>query len=135
MDTRTIPFVDMLAVSKSLRVQRKPILKFVPPTGVSFVNYRSLGEVDYFYLDCQNYRDYYRDPFEKMRRPAKFCQYQGRCGARPDRTVEALSVPGSWVKERPPVVYSEKYNQRMNLSGKINIDAHFSPNSVTVFKR
>ncbi|XP_023169317.1 uncharacterized protein LOC111598342 [Drosophila hydei] len=134
MNYRTIPFVDMLHVSKSLRVQRKPLLQLVPPSGLSIVNYGSLGEVDQFYLSCQDYRDYYRDPFNKMSCSPMFRQYHGKCGNPPDRNVERLSAPGLWVTERPPVVYSEKYSPRMNLTGSINIDAHYSRNSVTVFK-
>lgn len=135
MGSRAIPQVDMLGVSKSLRIQRKPILKFVPPIGLSCVNYRVMEELDYFYLACQQYRDYYRDPFNKMQRPSLFAQYHENCGIKPDRNYEALIGPGYWVKERQPVVYPEKCSQRMYLDGSIRIDAHFSRNSSTVFKR
>ncbi|XP_064548342.1 uncharacterized protein LOC135435288 [Drosophila montana] len=135
MGSRSIPQVDMLGVSKSLRLQRKPILKFVPLIGLSCVNYRVLEELDYFYLDCQNHRDYYRDPVNKMQRSKLFAYHHDNCGTKPDRNYEALIRPGYWVKERQPVVYPEKYSQRMNLGGSIRIDAHFSRNSSTVFKR
>lgn len=135
MGSRDCPQGDMLQVSKNSRFQRKQILKFVPPIGLTCINYRDLGEVDYLYLDCQNYRDYYRDSVNKLHPPKIFCQYHGKCGVRVDRELITLAEPVRWVREHQPVVYPAEYSRRMNLDGIIRIGAHFQSSSSVNFKR
>ncbi|EDV94471.1 uncharacterized protein LOC6567662 [Drosophila grimshawi] len=135
MGSRSIPQADILAVAKSSRLERKPILKFAPPIGLSCVNYQSLGGIDQFYLDCQNHRDYYRDPVDKVHRPPRFCLHPGPCGILPDRNIEMLKAPINWVREPQPVVYPEKYNTRLRLDGGIRIAAHFWTRSAQAYTR
>ncbi|ALC46384.1 CG13110 [Drosophila busckii] len=135
MGTRAIPEVDMINASRSLRQQRKAILGFAPNIGLSFVNYRSMELVDNFYLDCQNHRDYFRDPYDKLHRPPIFRYQQGSCGMKPDYNAEALVAPTKWVVERKPVVYPEQYSRHLNLDGSIRIGAYCASKSDNRFKR
>ncbi|XP_060646860.1 uncharacterized protein LOC132784946 [Drosophila nasuta] len=135
MTSRDIPQGDMLQVSKSAERYRKEIQKFVPQIGLTCINYRDLGEVDYFYQECQRLRDYNRDALNKLHRPALFQLYHGKCGLRTDYDLKALQEPGYWVRERQPIVYPPEYCQRMNLDGSIRIAAHFAQASSNNFKR
>ncbi|ALC39256.1 CG43796 [Drosophila busckii] len=109
------PEVDMLAVSARSRKTRRAILGFAPRIGLSIVDYTETERSDNFYLECQNYRDYYRDPYNKLNKPDRFKLHQGRCGIKLDKSVEELMKPADWVTERQPVVYPIEYRSYMNL--------------------
>lgn len=135
MGSRDIPQADMLRVQKGANSVRKEILKFIPQIGLNCINYREIGELDYFYLDAQNYRDYYRDAYNMMHKPKRFCGCLGSGGYRRDFALEAITAPIHAVRERQPVVYSVEYPCTLNLDGAIRIGAHFSPKSSMSFKR
>ncbi|XP_017150921.1 uncharacterized protein LOC108161210 [Drosophila miranda] len=131
-----IPEVDMLAVSKSSRVQRAAMAGYVLP-GLKMVDYGAMDRVDRYYMDCQNYRDYYRDPSGKMHKPERFRHYQGKCGIRLDKSLNDLMLPPVWRVERKPIVYPIEYGIQMDmdksyrtlLTGTHNATTH------TAFKR
>ncbi|XP_026843590.1 uncharacterized protein LOC113565521 [Drosophila persimilis] len=110
-----IPEVDMLSVSKSSEVERRAILGFAPRINLVTVDYGDLEKIDTFYLDSQRYRDYYRDPYDKLPKPERFKYHQGKCGIKLDHSVEQMRRPISWVEERKPVVYPLKYGTPMRL--------------------
>ncbi|KAH8335232.1 hypothetical protein KR067_005832 [Drosophila pandora] len=115
MINEPIPEVDMLKVATNADVQRRAILGFAPRIGMVIVDYDDLDRIDNFYLQCQKYRDYYRDPHHKIHKPTRFRQHQGKCAIRLDRTVEELTQPIRWVEERKPVVYPEVRSTSMRL--------------------
>ncbi|XP_034667103.1 uncharacterized protein LOC117900737 [Drosophila subobscura] len=131
-----IPEVDMLAVSKNSRVQRGAIVGYVLP-GLNMVDYGDIARIDQYYLDCQRYRDYYRDPHGKMPKPERFRQYQGRCGTKSDKSFGTLMLPPQWREERKPIVYPVPYGIQMDM------DKHYrtllmsthSGSTHTAFKR
>lgn len=137
MSTREIPQADMLRVQKSANVQRREILKFTPDIGLQCINPAELNNLDYFYLDTQKYRDYYRDAYNHMHRPARFSGCIGSGGSKKDHALIALTAPIFMVRERQPVVYSinERAAGSMDGSGTINIGAHFAGQSSVNYKR
>lgn len=135
MGSRDIPQANMLTVQKSANAQRRELFKFIPQIGLKCINYREIGEMDYFYLDTQKYRDYYRDAYNMMYKPPRFYGCLGAGGYKKDHALEAITAPIHWVREPQPVVFSVEYPRTLNLDGAIRIGAHFSARSVSNFKR
>ncbi|BFF93681.1 uncharacterized protein DMAD_11487 [Drosophila madeirensis] len=131
-----IPQVDMLAVSKNSRVQRNLILGYVIP-GLKIVDYNDVIRIDQYYLDCQKYRDYYRDPYGKIPKPERFRQYQGKCGVKVDKSFGDLLLPPSWQVDRKPVVYPAEYGHPMDSrkSYRTLLMGTYNPITHTGFKR
>ncbi|XP_022224240.1 uncharacterized protein LOC111075341 [Drosophila obscura] len=132
----SIPQVDMLAVSKNSRVQRNLILGYVIP-GLNIVDYSDVDRIDQYYLDCQKYRDYYRDPYGKMPKPERFRHYQGKCGAKSDRSLGDMLLPPTCPVERKPIVYPAEYGQPMDShqSYRTLLRGTYNPISHAAFKR
>ncbi|XP_022224237.1 uncharacterized protein LOC111075338 [Drosophila obscura] len=131
-----IPEVDMLSVSKNSRVQRRAIVGYVLP-GLKLVDYGAIDRIDRYYLDCQDYRDYYRDPHGKMPKPERFRQYQGKCGVKLDKSFGALMLPPAWHEERKPIVYPVPYGLQMDMhkSYRTLLMGTHNCNTHTAFKR
>ncbi|XP_030380454.1 uncharacterized protein LOC115628472 [Scaptodrosophila lebanonensis] len=129
------PEVDMLTVSKSSVNQRKAILGFAPRIGLSFVDYGDLDRIDSFYLESQKYRDYYRDPYNKLHKPDRFRLHQGKCGIKLDDSVQMLLKPINWVTERQPVVFPTNYTSDMDLDRGVELFGCYDKNSCIRFKR
>ncbi|KAH8402120.1 hypothetical protein KR009_009980 [Drosophila setifemur] len=112
----------MKLVSVKSREQRNLILGFAIPD-LSTVDYGQIRRMDVFYLECQKYRDYYRDPHNKIGIPPIFKEYQGKCGVKLDTSEEKLKHP-LWVAERKPVMYPDyeviKNNEVSYSSGRYN---------------
>lgn len=117
------PEVDMLLVSQSSRNQRKTIMNFVPRIGLAIVDYGRLQEIDNFYLDCQNFRDYYRDPYNKLPRPLAFKKHYGKYGKHysAHQTIEQLMLPTQWITERQPPLYPLNNSRHMSLNKGIHL--------------
>ncbi|EDW37231.1 GL26142 [Drosophila persimilis] len=131
-----IPEVDMLAVSKNSRVQRAASAGYVLP-GLKLVDYGGLDRVDRYYNDCQDYRDYYRDPYNKIHKPERFRHYQGKCGIRLDKSLNDLMLPPVWRVERKPIVYPIEYGIQMDMdkSYRTLLTGTHSATTHTAFKR
>ncbi|XP_037957912.1 uncharacterized protein LOC119687605 [Teleopsis dalmanni] len=130
------PQVDMLLVSKNSRAQRRVLRDFVPNIGLNFVDYGRLGEIDDFYFDCQSFRDYYRDPYNRISVPASFLNQCIKCGARTrDVNSELLSRPTIWVKEPRPVVFAVDYTAKPYLETGYSLGGKYDPICCTKFKR
>ncbi|XP_043661724.1 uncharacterized protein LOC122625689 isoform X2 [Drosophila teissieri] len=99
-----IPEVDMWNVSKSSRIHRLSIFNCDKP-GLKVLDYSAVRGVDRFYLECQDYRDYFKDPYNRVHKPKRFTTYAGRCDAKLDTEVEFLSMPTSWRTDRQPIIY------------------------------
>ncbi|EDV98955.1 uncharacterized protein LOC6566392 [Drosophila grimshawi] len=115
MNLDKIPEVDMLLVTKSARLHRRAVLGFVPRIGLPIVDYADVDRIDAFYLQCQEYRDYYRDPYDRVHKPLKFTQHMGKCGIKLDTTVDELRQPINWVPRRQPLIAPIDYQSYMNL--------------------
>ncbi|XP_053964031.1 uncharacterized protein LOC129251645 [Anastrepha obliqua] len=126
------PEVDMLTVSKSSRNQRKSILNFAPK--MDLVNYSKSDNIDNFYLECQNFRDYYRDPYCKLSKPEAFKVPYGKCGRQIDRN-SVLSLPVTWVREYHPVIYALQYGRELHLDEGISLGGQYDPTSCIKYKR
>lgn len=110
-----IPEVDMIKVAKNAEVQRRAILGFAPRIGLVIVDHGDLDRIDNFYLECQKYRDYYRDPHHKLHKPPRFRLHQGKCAIKLDHSVQELTRPIQWVQEKQPVVYPLSRDTAMRL--------------------
>ncbi|EDW78082.1 uncharacterized protein Dwil_GK24199 [Drosophila willistoni] len=117
-----IPEVNMVQVSRNARIQRKEILQFNMP-GLKIIDYSEMQRLDKFFLDCQDLRDYYRDPDNKLHEPSKF-RNPGRCGIKPDRVMSELFKPVEWVTQSKPV-----YNF-IEKPPKSDMDLNWSPSSL-----
>ncbi|XP_039959511.1 uncharacterized protein LOC120774160 [Bactrocera tryoni] len=136
MKTIIAPEVDMLIVSRSSRNSRKSIMNFAPKIGLTMVNYAKLDNIDNFYLDCQEFRDYYRDPYNKISRPEAFKKHYGKCGRREiDKNTVSLSLPPTWVHEKQPVVYPLKYDRKLRLNEGIILGGQYDRISCIKYKR
>ncbi|TDG42600.1 hypothetical protein AWZ03_010985 [Drosophila navojoa] len=137
MDLEKIPETDMWSVSKSARKHRRVVLGFVPKIGLPIVDYGDVDRIDSFYLECQDYRDYYRDPYDKLHKPIRFVFHQGKCGIRLDTSIEQLRQPMIWVPKRLPPIRPLEYRSYMNLgidAGEIMKGRH-NKASCNLFKR
>ncbi|XP_016979646.1 uncharacterized protein LOC108044983 [Drosophila rhopaloa] len=105
MINEPIPEVDMRIVARNAEVQRRGILGFAPRIGLSIVDYDDLDRIDSFYLQSQKFRDYYRDPHNRLHKPPRFQRHQGKCGIKLDHSVGHLTQPIRWVEEQRPLVY------------------------------
>lgn len=135
MGTRDIPQADMLKVQKGANAQRRELFKFTPDIGLKCINSRELIDLDYFYLDTQKYRDYYRDAYNHMHKPERFSGCIGSGGYKKDNVLIALTAPIYRVREPQPVVYSIHERPPMDGSGSINIVAHYAGKSSVNYKR
>ncbi|XP_017055847.1 uncharacterized protein LOC108097834 [Drosophila ficusphila] len=131
-----IPEVDMWTVSKSVRVHRLSIFNCDKP-GLKVLDYASVKGIDSFYLDCQNYRDYFKDPYNRVHKPARFRTYGGRCGVKLDNANQCLDMPPVWGIDRQPIVYPTEYHSDMALGRRDcdHIKAFCSPAESLSFKR
>lgn len=127
----------MLLVSQSSRNQRKSILSFVPKIGLSIVDYGRLDEIDNFYIDCQNVRDYYRDSYNKLPRPQVFKKHYGKCvGNRfKDNRSSQMLQPVIWQGEKQPVIYPVNYGRNLVYNEGIQLGGRYDPASCIKYKR
>lgn len=137
MRTVNTPEADMVLVSRNSRNQRKNIMNFVPKIGLSVVDYGRLYEIDNFYIDCQNFRDYYRDPYSKLPRPIIFKKHYGKCGGNrcKDKSTELLMTPPRWQGERQPVIYPIDYGRHLTLNEGIRLGGVHDPATCIKYKR
>ncbi|KAH8273777.1 hypothetical protein KR044_000265 [Drosophila immigrans] len=110
----------MSAVAPRSCAERRGVLGFVPRIGLPIVDYREVDRIDTFYLECQSYRDYYRDPYDRVHKPLMFSKEMGKCGVKVDRSVEELRQPIRWVQRRKPITDPIDYKTHMNLGININ---------------
>ncbi|XP_030561423.1 uncharacterized protein LOC115763120 [Drosophila novamexicana] len=137
MSLDKIPEVDMLTVARSAKIHRRTILGFVPPIGLRIVDYGDVDRIDRFYLECQDYRDYYRDPYDKIHKPLRFRQHLGKCGIKLDNSVEELRQPISWVPKRIPPLIPINYKPHMNLGSDMGevLKGQHAKQSCIAYKR
>lgn len=134
---KAIPEVDMMSVAKSCQVQRRAVLGFVPKIGLPIVDYADVERIDTFYLECQKYRDFYRDPYDKVHKPDLFKNRLGQCGIKLDTSVDALRQPVLCVPRRQPLIDPINYGSDMNLGvdmGQI-FKGKYSKNTCFLYKR
>lgn len=131
-----IPEVDMWNVSKSSRIHRLSIFNCDKP-GLKVLDYAAVRGVDRFYLECQDYRDYFKDPYNRVHKPIRFTSYAGKCDVKLDTDVEVLSEPTLWRIDRQPIVYPIDYHSDMALDRRDcdHIKAFCSPAESLSFKR
>lgn len=133
MEVFSVPEVDMMMVSKNSQNERNEILKFVPRIGLTNISYGGLYKVDSFYLDCQNYRDQFRDPYNKLLRPKRFNTYRGKCGIKLDPELELLKKRTPSHEDRIPVVYPIEYGRQMDFDRGFQMAGRNSRASATGF--
>ncbi|XP_051858112.1 uncharacterized protein LOC132796261 [Drosophila nasuta] len=132
-----IPEVDMVTVAQRSNVERRGVLGFVPRIGLPIVDYAEVDRIDAFYLECQNFRDYYRDPYDRVHKPLMFTKHMGKCGIKMDQSVEELRQPISWVQRKKPLTEPVNYKTHMNLGVDINtmIRGRYGKQSCIRYKR
>ncbi|XP_003736488.2 uncharacterized protein [Drosophila pseudoobscura] len=108
-----VPLVDMWNVSKSCQKLRKETtLGFAAMNKkLSIINDQDVHRLDSFYLECQKYRDYYRDPQNKVIRPKIFTS-MGRRGVKNDLS----NMPITWVQDDcRPQMFPIEYGTDLSL--------------------
>ncbi|XP_043652353.1 uncharacterized protein LOC122619454 [Drosophila teissieri] len=132
-----IPEVDMRMVAKNAEAHRRGILGFAPRIAMLTVDYDDLDRIDNFYLESQRYRDYYRDPHNTLHKPPRFRRHQGKCGIKLDTSVQHLTRPIRWVKERQPVIYPSLRDTAMMVGIPISsmLIGHYDKASCVSFHR
>lgn len=136
MKSIVVPEVDMMAVARSSQLQRKCIRGFAPRIGLTVVDYKRLDDIDDFYIESQNFRDYYRDPYNKLDRPVPYRKHYGTCGRHYiDKCSPPLMQPIIWVKESKPIICPVKYSRELNLDEGIRIGGLYDITSCIKYKR
>lgn len=136
MKSIVVPEVDMLAVARSSQHQRKSIRGFAPRIGLTVVDYKRLDDIDDFYIESQNFRDYYRDPYNKLNRPVTYSKHYGTCGRHMiDKCSPLLMQPITWVQESKPIICSVKYGRNLNLDEGIQLGGRYDITSCIKYKR
>ncbi|XP_036672518.3 uncharacterized protein [Drosophila suzukii] len=129
MESYNVPEVDMMMVSKNSQYERESLLKFAPPVGLTNISYGGMYKVDSFYLECQKYRDQFRDPYNKLLRPKMFSTYRGKCGIKIDPELERLKRPAASHVESIPVVYPIEYGRKMDFDRGFQMEGRNSRES------
>lgn len=136
MTSVVVPEVDMLVVARSSQHQRKSIRGFAPRIGLSVVDYKRLDDIDDFYVESQNFRDYYRDPYNKLNRPVVYMKHYGTCGRHYiDKCSQLLMQPIIWVKESKPIICPVKYSRGLNLDDGIQLAGRYDTTPCIKYKR
>lgn len=130
-----VPLVDMSIVSKSSKIQRQYIRNFIPKIGLSTVNYKALNNIENFYTDCQNFRDYYRDPKSRMMKPPIFKFYYGDCRVMPSTLADELKQPPYRVREKMPIFYPIERFGDQNMFGVPSFRGTYDLQICAKFKR
>ncbi|BFF92811.1 uncharacterized protein DMAD_10787 [Drosophila madeirensis] len=126
-----VPEVDMWNVSQSCQKTRESLFGLVlKAPKLSVVNYQDLYRVDTFYLECQKYRDQYRDPYDKLLRPKGFT-----CEGRRAVKTDLLDMPISWHQESKPLLYPIEYGTKMSLGKGYQMVGRNSKYNATSFVR
>ncbi|KAH8377837.1 hypothetical protein KR093_007368 [Drosophila rubida] len=115
-----IPEAEMVKIAPKSHNERRAVMDFVPRIGLSIVNYAEVDRIDTFYLQCQSYRDYYRDPYDRLHKPLMFTKPMGKCGMKVDRSAEELRQPIRWVQAKKPIIDAINYRTDMNLGAKFS---------------
>ncbi|KAH8314275.1 hypothetical protein KR074_010284 [Drosophila pseudoananassae] len=131
-----IPEAQYWDVTKSAQKEREIVRDFVPKgVPLNIVNYVEVFDSDTFFLECQKYRDYYRDPYSKVQRPKSFELYKGKCGIKLDRTLAVMLQSVAANEDSLPVIYPLIVNRSMNIGKGFQMAAQHSQISSTVYKR
>ncbi|XP_055381657.1 uncharacterized protein LOC129612169 [Condylostylus longicornis] len=102
--TPQFPQVNMLLVSKNSRKQRRKANNFLMP-GLNCIDYGRINEINTFYLLCQDQRDWYRDPYNKLQPISFFQRATPKHGEIKSPNTIYCEQPKHWVIESQPAVY------------------------------
>lgn len=101
-----IPEAQYWDVSKKSQKDRQMIRKFVPEAvDLATISRAEIYRIDTFYLECQKYRDHYRDPYGKVHCPAFFHLHKGKCGIKLDQSVIKMTQAIAATVDRQPIVF------------------------------
>ncbi|EDV42222.1 uncharacterized protein Dana_GF17872 [Drosophila ananassae] len=131
-----IPEAQYWDVTKSAQKEREVVRDFIPKgVPLNIVNYAELFESDTFFLECQKYRDFYRDPYAKVHCPKFFELYKGKCGVKLDHTLAVMLKTMEANEDSLPILYPLIVDRSMRLGKGFGMTAQHSPISSSVYKR
>ncbi|XP_017085117.2 uncharacterized protein LOC108117276 [Drosophila eugracilis] len=131
-----IPEAQYWDVSKKSQRDRQMIRKFIPDSvDLATVSPSEIYKIDTFYLECQKYRDHYRDPYGKVHCPPFFQTHKGKCGIKLDQNLIRLTQAISATVDRQPIVFPLIPSKSMFLGTSIPMGSHTSKIGVTSFLR
>ncbi|XP_037730118.1 uncharacterized protein LOC119560638 [Drosophila subpulchrella] len=131
-----IPEAQYWDVSKKSQKDRQMIRKFVPEAvDLATISRGEIYRIDTFYLECQKYRDHYRDPYGKVHCPPFFHLHKGKCGIKLDQTLAQMTQAIAGTVDRQPIVFPLIPNKSMFLGGSIPMGSHTSKIGVTSYLR
>lgn len=118
------------------KILRKHITKFTPNVGLSIINYKRMGDIDKFYMDCQIHRDFYKDSTAKLRGIEYFNIPLKEYATRPDLTSVYLTIPQDYHKLPQPIIYSLPLSQGpVSFNGIIDFKGTYNVPSCIKYKR
>lgn len=131
-----IPEAQYWDVSKKSQKERQVVRKFVPEAiDLSTVDVGEIYKIDTFYLECQKYRDHYRDPYGKVHCPAFFNLHKGKCGIKLDRTLALMTQAIAGNVDRQPIVFPLVRDYGMVLGRSFPMGPTNSKSTATSYKR
>ncbi|EDV49319.1 uncharacterized protein LOC6553743 [Drosophila erecta] len=131
-----IPEAQYWDVSKKSQKDRQMIRKFVPEAvDLATISRAEIYRIDTFYLECQKYRDHYRDPYGKVHCPAFFHLHKGKCGIKLDQSVIKMTQAIAGNVDRQPIVFPLIPNKSMFLGGSIPMGSQTAQVGVTSYLR
>lgn len=131
-----IPEAQYWDITKSAQKERE-VVRDVVPKGVSLniVNYADVFDTDTFFLECQKYRDFYRDPYAMVHRPKSFELYKGQCGIKMDHTLAVMMKSVDTNEDSLPLIYPLIVDRSMRIGKGFDMEAQHSKKSSSIYKR
>ncbi|KAH8383848.1 hypothetical protein KR009_010901 [Drosophila setifemur] len=131
-----IPEAEYWDVTKQSQKEREIIRKFIPNgVNLSIINPAELYNSDTFYLECQKYRDFYRDPYGKVQKPKSFSLHKGMCGIKLDQTLALMTMAIAANEDHQPFIFPLLPYKGMGLGKGPVMPAQNSIISSTIYKR
>lgn len=137
-----VPQVNMLLISKNAMKYRNVCTRFLfNNINLSVFDYKRISEIDTFYNLCQQQRDYYRDPYNKLKKIDYFDKPSKKFELCFDLTKIYLRQPTCYVEQIQPIVYRTNFDltsalkQTRNYSGIINSRGRYDTKCCSKYKR
>lgn len=100
-------------MSREAKNFRNDLSKFLPSKiGVTTMDVKRCWDIDRFYLNCQDYRDWYKNVSKKLYRPDEFEVPAKKFATRPDPTSIYEKQPVQYHQQFQPITYPHTFDRR-----------------------
>lgn len=120
MRKEPIPEVDMRMVAKNAEVHRRGILGFAPRIGLVNVDYDDLDRIKQLLFGDPEVSGLLPRSAQHSAQAGAFSATSGKCSIKLDTSVQNLTRPIRWVKEKMPVLYPPSRDTAMMLGTPIS---------------